>query len=585
VAALRRLMRKEGLHAYLVPTADPHLSEYVPVCWRRREWLSGFTGSAGDVVVTLREAGLWTDSRYYLQAERELDGKVFALFKTVEPETPTIEKHLIAKLRPGSVLGVDPRTVSKRRAEHIEQQLGAFDIRVKFLSRNLVDALWTDQPRVSSAPVVRHADRFAGETAESKIARMQEELDKAGAQAHVLVGLDAIAWLFNIRGTDIEFNPLAISYAILGKRDATLFVDPAKVPARIGSWLRGFARLRPYEEIGRALQDLGKKRARVLVDPVWSTRWVIDRLKGARLILENSPVVTAKTVKNAKQGGGMRAAHVRDGVALVRFLHWLEEHPRRGGLTEMDAAHRLVEFRAEGQYYKGQSFKPIVGWRGNGAVVHYDPSTSPPVRLRGRGILLLDTGGQYLDGTTDVTRTIVVGGEASARERELFTRVLQGHIRLSRAVFPPGTTGARLELHARLPLWDARLNYDHGTGHGVGQYLCVHEGPIGFSPRNPAVLEAGNILSVEPGCYETGKYGFRTENLVVLVPEKKGKAPWLKMEPLTMCPIDVRLVEASMLSADERGWLGAYHVQVRDALSPHLEAPVRAWLELATRPV
>ncbi len=588
VGALRRLMRREGLDAYLVPSTDPHMSEYVPACWRRRAWVSGFTGSAGDCLVTHKAAGLWTDSRYFLQADRELDPEVFQLFKMHTPGFPTLDEYLTQNLRPGQALGVDPHLVSKTRAEQLEGKLGPRDVRVKYVARNLVDEIWKDRPALPRTPILRHPDRFAGEPAQSKLERLRAELRRAGAQAHVLTMLDAIAWLFNIRGQDVAYNPVTIAYAVVTLKDATLFIDPAKVPAKLGPWLKGFVRLRPYEEAGQALKEQGRRGARVLIDPEAIDRWVLDQLKGARLMFEPSPVTRFKAVKNPAQLRTWRQVMVEDGVAIVRFLHWLERGDRPARLTESQAAERLAEFRAQGRHYMGQGFEPIVSWAGNGAIVHYSPKPGADAVIGKRGLLLLDTGGQYLGGTTDITRTIAVG-EPTPRERLFFTRVLQGHIRLALAVFPADMSGARLEILARLPLWEERDDYGHGTGHGVGQFLNVHEGPVGFSVRGAAKLEEGNVISLEPGHYEAGRFGVRTENLVAVVPERKryrpGERAWYKLETLTLCPIDQRLIDAALLLPSEIAWLDAYHERVRTALYPRVEPDVQAWLAEATRPL
>ncbi|MCK4304558.1 MAG: M24 family metallopeptidase [Candidatus Eisenbacteria sp.] len=590
VGAIRRLMRKQGLAAYLVPSTDPHNSEYVPPCWQRRAWLSGFTGSAGDVVVTMREAGLWTDSRYFLQAAREMDGEVFKLFKMKMPGTPSIAAYLASCLRKGQVVGVDPQVVSKDRAEGLELALEPRQIKVRFLARNLVDQVWKDRPRLPAGPLVRHPDRFACEKVGLKLARLREDLKRLYADAYVVSATDEIAWLFNMRGADVEYNPVVISHAIIAARGASLFVDPAKVGPGVRGWMRSFLRLRPYGEMASALRDLGRKGKCVLVDPAVVNRWVLDRLKGARIVFAPSPVAKAKAVKNPAQIRGIQRAHVQDGVALTRFLHWLDELPgrQRCRVTETEAAARLAEFRAQGRHYRGQSFSPIAAWKANGAVVHYDPAKGINSRLSGRGLFLLDTGGHYLDGTTDVTRTVVLG-KPQRREKLLFTRVLQGVIRLSSAVIPEGTTGGRLEVLARQPLWNERLDYGHGTGHGVGHYLGVHEGPVGFSTRNPGILEVGNVISVEPGCYQAGEFGIRTENLVTVMragePPRKGKQGWLRFETLTLCLIDLDLIEPSLLEDEEIQWLNGYHARVRRMLSPHLEPPVRSWLKEATRPI
>ncbi len=588
VGALRRLMRREGLDAYLVPSTDPHMSEYVPACWRRRAWISGFSGSAGDVLVTHRAAGLWTDSRYFLQAEKELDPAVFKLFKLNTPGFPTLDDYLAHTLRRRQVLGVDPHLLSKGRAEQLEAKLGPQEIGIKYLARNLVDEIWRDRPALPCTPILRHPDRFAGETAKSKLERVRGELRRTGAEAHVLTMLDAIAWLFNIRGADVDYNPVTIAYAVVTLKDATLFIDEDKVPARLRPWLAEFVRLRPYAQIGPALKALAHKGTRVLLDPDAVDRWVLDQLKGGRLLFEPSPVTRFKAAKNPAQLRTWRQAMVEDGVAMVRFLHWFERGGRPARLTESQAAERLAAFRSQGHNYMGPGFAPIVSWAGNGAIVHYSPTPGADAVIGKRGLLLLDTGGQYLGGTTDITRTIAVG-EPTERERRFFTRVLQGHIRLAQVIFPSEMSGGRLELLARLPLWEEREDYGHGTGHGVGQFLNVHEGPVGFSVKGMAKLEEGNVISLEPGHYEAGRFGVRTENLVAVVPERKryrpGERVWFKLETLTLCPIDLRLVEAGLMEPSEIAWLNAYHERVRAALSPRLEPEIQSWLAEVTRSI
>jgi Xaa-Pro aminopeptidase len=585
VAALRRRMKQEGLAAYLVPATDPHLNEETPECWKRRQWVSGFTGGAGDVLVTAKEAGLWTDSRYFLQAEAELDPEVFRLFKKGIEGTPTIEAHLTATLRRGQVCGVDPRLLSRTDADRLENALSAKGIRLRFPRQNLVDLLWTDRPAIPGKPLVRHAARLAGETAEAKLERLRQQMAEAGVEAHVLTTLDAIAWLFNIRGGDVNCIPLLISYAIVTGKEAMLFVDEAKVPPVTRRALSAFVEVRPYQDAGPALQRLGKARARVLLDPDATTRWVAERLRGAKLVWAPSPVAKTKAVKNEVQVKGLRAAHVRDGVAMVRFLHWLEGALKRKRWTESLLADKMDGFRAQERDFQGISFETNVSFGPNAAVPHYQPRPGKGTAVRKRGILLVDAGGQYLDGTTDITRTITLG-KPTPRERELFTRVLKAHIGLARASFPKGQTGGQLEALARQALWQAGLNYGHGTGHGIGHYLTVHEGPIGFGVRGTVPLEAGHALTIEPGYYEAGKYGFRTENVVLVVRDEERSRPdqtWLRFEPLTLCPIDLTLLERSMLSADETAWLNAYHERVRRTLEPRLQPAVRKWLGEATR--
>ncbi len=588
LAALRKHMRKEGLSAYLIPSTDPHQSEYVPACWRRREFISGFTGSAGDVVVTLREAGLWTDSRYWLQAERELAGSGIELFKMGEPGVPAVDAYLQKKIRKDQEVGVDPQVLTKERAEALEFVLKGRDAKLKLLPNNLVDDIWADQPPLPADPVMRLADRYAGEKVSEKLTRLREQMKEQDAEALVISALDAVAWTFNMRGTDVQFNPLVIAHAIVGRKSATLFVKVEKLSPAMQQWLGTVATIEPYEAFGKALRAYVKAKARVWVDPGEVNRWTLDRLKGARLVYGPSPVQAAKAVKNRAEQRGMRHAHVQDGIALVRFLNWLESVPQRGRLTEVDCIEALEGFRSEGELYQGPSFAYISSWKANGAVIHYDPTkTDRPAKLKGRGLYLFDSGGQYLTGTTDVTRTICFG-DPTDHEKACFTRVLKGVIALSTATFPEGVQGGWVDALARKPLWDGRLNYRHGTGHGVGSFLCVHEGPVGFSPRNSGKLGVGNVLTIEPGHYEDGKFGIRIENMVVLQSSgrpKKGEPGWLECETLTLCPIDVRLVEPSLMDSEEIKWLNGYHSWVRDELAPHLDSANRVYLELATRPI
>jgi Xaa-Pro aminopeptidase len=587
VAALRQSMKKQGLAAYLVPSADPHLSEYVPDCWKRRGWLTGFSGSAGTALVTLKEAGLWTDSRYFLRAERQLDPEAVRLFKAGTEGTPTVEAYLKANLRRGQACGVDPQTFSQAEAVRLETALAAKGVRLLFPRRNLIDEIWADRPGAPCGPAFLHPARLAGESAEAKLERVRAEMAAAGLDAMLFSALDAIAWLFNLRGSDVEFIPLLISYAIVTEKQATLFVDEAKLRPATRRALEAFLDIAPYGEVAGALTRLGRAHARVGLDPDATTRWAVERLRGAKIAWAPCPVLRAKAIKNETQLKGMRAAHVRDGVACVRFLQWLEGALKRKKWTESALADKADALRAEEKDARGISFETIVAFNPNAASPHYQPRPGKGLPIRKRGILLLDTGGQYLDGTTDITRTITLG-KPTARERELFTLVLKAHIGLARASFPKGQSGHQLEALARQPLWQAGLNYGHGTGHGIGCYLSVHEGPIGFSQRGTVTLEPGHVLSLEPGYYEAGKYGFRTENIVVVLRDEERSKPgeeWLRLESLTLCPIDLALVERRMLMAEEIAWLNAYHERVRGTLGPRLKPPARKWLEAATRAI
>jgi Xaa-Pro aminopeptidase len=587
---LRELMRANKVDAYYVPSTDPHQSEYVPACWQRRQWLSGFTGSAGDLLITSDTAGLWTDGRYFLQAAQQLKGSTIKLFKQGVQGVPSLSAWLSKNLRPDQVLAVDPRVVSRSVAGDLEQALDLAGARFKLLDKNLVDQIWEDRPPPSKAPLELQLKNFAGEGVASKLRRLRRAMADSRAEAHVLTTLDTIAWLFNVRAADVDYNPVAIAYAVVTTEQAVLFTDPDKVSGRVRGTLGPQVEVRPYDEIAQALARLKRARRRVWVDGATVNQWVLGKLKGCDLLFSPTPVAVMKARKNAAEVAGAKEAHLRDGVAMVRFLRWLDRQVPKGGVTELSAAAKLHKTRARGELYRGESFETIVGFGAHGAIIHYAADEQSDVELRPGEILLVDSGGQYLDGTTDITRTVLLGGEATAEQRELFTRVLKGHIAIARCSFPAGTAGRQIDILARLALWNVGLNYNHGTGHGVGSYLSVHEGPQSISPvRCTGVpLEEGNILSNEPGFYKEGEFGIRIENLVLVVEDEElsgNESPFFTFETLTLCPIDTRLVESSMLADHERRWLNAYHERVREALSEHLSKADAAWLRRATEPI
>lgn len=590
IEALRKLMKQHGLSAYLVPSTDPHQSEYVPECWQRRKWLSGFTGSAGDVLVTQKEAGLWTDGRYWLQAEKELRGSGIRLFKAGESKIPKLQEYAARNLKEGEVLGVDPQVVSYERCQDLEKQLKSTGAQLGTMETNLVDLIWEDRPSIPEKPVRALPMKFTGESVSSKLRRLRKAMKEKRAEAHVFTTLDAIAWLCNIRGQDVEFNPVTISYAIVTQKEASLFVSPDKISPSVARTLGSKVTIRPYDDFASAVRELASSKAVVWVDGSTVSRWVTDLLKGCNLITERTPLACMKSKKNPTEISGMREAHIKDGVAMARFLRWLEGAVGNGDLTEISVADRLAAFRAEGELFQGLSFRTISGYGGNGAIIHYSATPESDVPMKRAGIYLVDSGGQYLDGTTDITRTVLLGGKATREQKDRFTRVLQGHIGLARAKFPEGVSGIRLDTLARLPLWDANLDYNHGTGHGVGAFLNVHEGPQSISPGRDtgAALEPGNILSNEPGYYKAGAYGFRTESLILVVEDGKsadGDKKFLRFETLTMCPIDTRLVDVKLLDVSERKWLNDYHKTVYRTLSPRLESKDRAWLKKACAPI
>jgi Xaa-Pro aminopeptidase len=585
---LRSLMAKQGVQAYIIPSTDPHQSEYVPAFWQRREWISGFTGSAGDVVVTIDQAGLWTDSRYFLQAEAQLKDSGITLFKQGISGTPTIPVWIADELDAGKKVGADARLFSSGEFTSMAETLSRAGIELVSLPENLVDVLWQDGPSVPSEPVRVHPLRFAGESVPDKLEKVRRELKSRRMDAHVVTMLDAIAWLFNIRGSDVEYNPVVISYGIVTMDSAMLFVHGAKVTESLRAHLADHVEILEYETFGDALAQLAEGNGRILLDSGSVSQWVVDQLQGnCELEYGNSPITLLKAIKNKVELEGFRNAHVRDGVSMVRFLRWLEQSVPEGGVTEISAAEKLAEFRSGNEYFAGLSFETISSYGPHGAIIHYGPTPETDVELKPEGIYLIDSGGQYLDGTTDITRTVTLGSP-TRKQKELFTRVLKGHIALAMCRFPVGTVGKQLDTIARLPLWEVGLNYGHGTGHGVGSYLNVHEGPhaVSYYRCIGVPFMPGMVTSNEPGFYLAGEYGIRIENLIYVVSDSEaqsGETEFNRFENLTVCPIDRRLVDVSLLSGGDREYLNEYHRWVFDKLSPLLQGDELNWLKEATK--
>jgi Xaa-Pro aminopeptidase len=588
LARLRAELSRRGVHGFLVPRADEHQGEYVPAAAQRLAWLTGFTGSAGLAAVLPQTAAIFVDGRYTLQAQAEVDAALYVRrHLTDEPASDWIAE----RLKPGEILAYDPRLHTLGEVERFRAAAAKAGGSLKPLADNPLDAVWTDRPPAPLAPVVPHELRFAGESAERKRQALAERLAADGVDAAVLTAPDSIAWLLNIRGGDVPHTPLPLGFAILsGDGTVDLFIDPRKLSPGLSEHLGNAVRLAPPAEFGPALQRLGASRRRVQADPASAAAWVFDTLiaAGAELRRAADPCQLPKACKNAIELDGTRRAHRRDGAALTRFLAWLSAAASRGGVGEIALSDKLEELRRDGEHFRDLSFPTISGAASNGAIVHYHASPKSERRLEAGTLYLVDSGAQYLDGTTDVTRTVAIGGP-SAEMRDRFTRVLKGHIALATCRFPKGTTGSQLDVLARHALWEAGLDYDHGTGHGVGSYLAVHEGPQRISKLpNTQPLLPGMIVSDEPGYYKTGAYGIRIENLVVVTPlgaAAGAEREILGFEVLTLAPIDRALVEPRLLDGPEIAWLDAYHARVRAEITPLVDAATRAWLDGATRPI
>lgn len=585
ISALRAHIAKEDIQAFIIPSTDPHLSEYVAPHWQSREWISGFTGSAGTVVVTAQEAGLWTDSRYFLQAARQIEGTGITLFKEMLPETPSIPTFLSSQLKEGDTVGIDGKMFSASEVQHLQRELEKSGIRVKSIA-DPMQLLWSDRPAMPLAPAFVYDTRYAGRSFTEKLSTIRKEMGKAGAEALLLSALDEIAWLLNIRGNDVHCNPVVVSYLLIGEYEVHYFIQPQKVTSELASYFNANGiSVHAYEEIEDYLNNFNAKS--ILVNPA-KTNYAIHSAihPGCRIISGASPVTLLKAIRNEQEITGIHAAMQRDGVALVKFLKWLEEAVPTGRETEISVDRKLHAFRAAQPLYMGESFDTIAGYKEHGAIVHYEATPETDVTLKPEGFLLLDSGAQYLDGTTDITRTIALGN-LTEEEKTDYTLILKGHIALAMAVFPEGTRGAQLDALARMPIWKQHMNYLHGTGHGVGHFLNVHEGPQSIRMNeNPVALQPGMVTSNEPGVYKAGSHGIRTENLLLTVPAGEGMfGNYLKFETITLCPICQKGIIKELLTTEEIEWLNEYHRTVYEKLAPDLNNEEREWLKEACKPL
>ncbi|MCI6658017.1 MAG: aminopeptidase P family protein [Sodaliphilus sp.] len=576
--ALRDLMRSKHIDAVIIPGTDPHQSEYPSEHWKFRDYVSGFTGSNGTAVVTLDDAGLWTDSRYFLQAAEQLEGSGFTLRKENIPGEPTVLEWLGEVLDEDAVVGVDGRLFSLIEANRIEMfcAQNGFMFAPDFRA---AEAIWTDRPARPMNPAFVHDEALAGEDVDSKISRVVDALDAADADGLLITALDEIAWLLNLRGSDVDYTPVVIAFAYVSADERVLFIDSEKVTSEVKDHLKKYrVKIKDYDDIEKFLGKISST-ATVMVDP----NRVSDALGQAMICNKTymaSPVIALKGVKNECQIAGFRQAMLYDGAAMVRMMMWLEQNVANG-ITEMDVDRRLQQERAAYASNRGDSFHMIAGYKDHGAIVHYEATDESAYTLAPDGLLLIDTGGQYLEGTTDITRTISLGNPTAAEKHD-YTLILKGHLALARAVFPKGTMGVQLDVLARGPLWNEGMTYLHGTGHGVGHFLGCHEGPQSIRMEaNPTPLELGMVTSNEPGIYKTGEYGIRTENLLLCVPACSNEewGEFYKFESLTLFPYDTTLMDMDMLSREEVKQINDYHAMVCERLRPLLSADEAQWLE------
>ncbi len=593
LGALREALKREKLDGFLVPCRDEHNGEYVPLCARRLTWVTGFTGTAGLAAILTETAALFVDGRYLLQAKGQLDAANFAIHHST---TSPAERWIGANLGRGQRLGYDPWLHTLREVEKFREACDKANAELVPCSDNPVDAIWQDRAPAPISPVRMLDDRFTGETSAEKRTRLAGQMAADGVDGAALTLPDSIAWLLNIRGGDVAYTPLVLAFAVLN-RDGTvlLFTDPRKLTPRVRAAIGNDVSVAALGDFGAALDRLGAKGRTVLADPATAPAWVFQRLEdaGANIRKGADPCVMPKACKNAVELDGIRRAHLRDGAALTRYLAWIAATAPKGGLTEMAAAAKVAEFRSQGDNFRSLSFPTISGSGANGAIVHYQANEDTNREIEPGDIYLVDSGVQYLDGTTDVTRTVFIGDggglKPSHEQRENFTRVLKGHITLASTCFPKGTSGSQLDALARLALWRVGLDYDHGTGHGVGAYLNVHEGPHRISKiANSVALEPGMVVSNEPGYYKAGAYGIRIENLITVRQSDTTGADGRKMyefETLTQAPIDTALVEPGLMTGAEIDWLNAYHARVNERLTPLLDDMTAQWLGAATRPL
>ncbi|MFT0413327.1 aminopeptidase P family protein [Bacteroides thetaiotaomicron] len=585
IHALRMTFRPNNIKAFIIPSTDPHLSEYVAPYWMSREWISGFTGSAGTAVILMDKAGLWADSRYFLQAEKELEGSGITLYKEMLPETPSITKFLCQNLKPGESVSIDGKMFSVQQVEQMKEDLAPYQLQVNLFGDPLKN-IWKDRPSMPDAPAFIYDVKYAGKSCGEKVAAIRTELKEKGIFALFLSSLDEIAWTLNLRGSDVHCNPVIVSYLLVTQDEVVYFISPEKITQEVNEYLQEQQiSLRKYDEAESFLNSFAGEN--ILIDPKKTNYAIYSAINPAcKVVRGESPVTLLKAIRNEQEIAGIHHAMQRDGVALVKFLKWLEASVLSGKETELSVDRKLHEFRAAQPLYMGESFDTIAGYKEHGAIVHYSATEESDVTLQSKGFLLLDSGAQYLDGTTDITRTIALG-ELTEEEKTDYTLILKGHIALAMAKFPAGTRGAQLDVLARMPIWSHGMNFLHGTGHGVGHFLSVHEGPQSIRMNeNPIVLQPGMVTSNEPGVYKAGSHGIRTENLTLVCKDKEGMfGEYFKFETITLCPICKKGIIKEMLTAEEVKWFNDYHQTVYKKLSPSLNEEEKKWLLEATKAI
>ena len=584
LAALREVMRRESIDAFIFPSTDPHNGEYVPAHWKGRKWISGFDGSAGTAVVTMDKAALWTDSRYFIAAEEQLQGTEFKLMKERVEGTPTISQWLGMSLAHinGAVVGLDGYVNAANEVRGLAEELrrqGGITIRTNF---DPLDIIWKDRPEIPLNTVVQHPLEYSGETAESKLQRIRTAVKRSGAEALLVTALDDIAWTLNLRGSDVHCNPVAVAYLLIDVEKTILYINKVKLAPSAADALKAAGVV--VEDYGNVVEGLRHFDGyNILLDPNQVNYALFSAVSAKKVVEAASPVPYLKCVKNEAEIRGFHSAMLRDGVAMVKFLHWLKPAVEAGGQTELTVEKKLTSLRAEQPLFKGVSFDTIAAYQEHGAIVHYEATPETDVELKPRGFLLLDSGAQYLDGTTDITRTIPLG-PVTEEQKKVYTLVLKGHIQLELCKFPNHASGTQLDILARQAMWKEGLNYMHGTGHGVGSYLNVHEGPHQIRMEwKPAPLQAGMTVTDEPGLYLAGKFGVRIENTLIVkdfIETEFGK--FLQFESLTLCPIDLDCADLDMLTAEEKQWLNDYHEMVFEKLSPLLNDEEKEWLKTNT---